>query len=765
MPHIQWQTSLKIFDAIAAQLRLQILRGIYTQGSLSYVEIMNHVNLDPSRDAGKFAYHLRILRRAELLEADNTTKKYRLTPLGIVVINFSQDIEEQVMRERRHLQVRTSRLAIEEFDRLKIVQALHREGGVPVELAQKIAEETEERLHKLDALYLTAPLIREFVNVVLIEKGLHEYRHKLTRLGLPVHDVAQLIKEAKPVTEREDANKLMGKNVMTEYVLLDVLPREVADAHLSGRIHLQNVDAWVLKPDRLQHDLRVFLRNGFQPSITAPIGSIVKSPKDFEDALAIAFLTLSSSSSEVASEQGINHFNLFLAPYARNRSAEALKAALRRFLFTLNQSISARASIDVSIGLDFSIPPSFEDVQAVEPRGSASGAYYEYLDETMEILIILLDVIEEAAEKPLFHPRFIFNIAPCDLKNKDVEVALLKAHKLATTYGTPSFANLSPNWQRDTAYFASGIRLASSWTGDVELDTMRAGILGTTVINLPRVIYRAKKSEKRLFDELNACLAIAVKAHTIRYNRINERIEKSLLPFLSQRVAGDPYLRIKNTAFLVDFVGLNEAVKAMTGQDTHEDKHATEFAVKIVNHLTSRAKEIAEKNSFRVVVSQSDHQNSSHRLAKLDVETFGWGVVVARGARSAPYYTDRVTIPLEAKITLQERLAIESRFHPLLLGGHLSLIEIEETTPEALLRLSRKICQTSTIGAYAFSRSLSYCFNCQRSFTKHVSKCPKCESERALYQHNRFSNKYLPLKWGPVGKRRAQGERVRYRVV
>jgi ribonucleoside-triphosphate reductase len=256
-----------------------------------------------------------------------------------------------------------------------------------------------------------------------------------------------------------------------------------------------------------------------------------------------------------------------------------------------------------------------------------------------------------------------------------------------------------------------------------------------------------------------------MKAQMIRYNRINERVEKSLLPFLSQRIAGDPYLRIKNTALLIGFVGLNEAVKAMTGQEAYLDKHATEFAVKIVDHLTSQAREFSKKERYRVAVSQIGYQNSSHRLAKLDVETFGWGTVVAKGPRSTPYYTDLVTAPLEANVALRERLSIESRFHPLLLGGHLALIEIEETTPEALLRLTREICRTSTLGAYAFGRSLSYCFHCQRRFDKHVSKCPECASESAFLRYSRLSSKYLPLDGGALGKRVARIERVRYRVV
>ena len=164
MPPTPRKASLKVFDAIAAPQRLQILRVVYTRGPLTYVDVMNQLNLSPSRDAGKFAYHLRTLRQAGLLEVDKATKKYGLTSLGVIVIDFYQNVDEHTLRDRGRLLVRTSRLAMEEFDRNKIVQALNREAGVPLELGHKIAEETEERLIKLDPLYLTAPLIREFVN-------------------------------------------------------------------------------------------------------------------------------------------------------------------------------------------------------------------------------------------------------------------------------------------------------------------------------------------------------------------------------------------------------------------------------------------------------------------------------------------------------------------------------------------------------------------------------------------------------------------------
>ena len=167
---------IKIFDAMSSPLRFEILRSLQLQGPLAYSEIMSNLELDPSRDAGKFAYHLRGVLHSGLISLDRETRKYQLTSLGKMLLTFSQEIEEQVLRKSGKLLVRTSRLTIEEFDRNRIVQALIREAGMPTELAEKISQLAEERLLKLSTKYLTAPLIREFVNAMLIESGLEQYR-------------------------------------------------------------------------------------------------------------------------------------------------------------------------------------------------------------------------------------------------------------------------------------------------------------------------------------------------------------------------------------------------------------------------------------------------------------------------------------------------------------------------------------------------------------------------------------------------------------
>ena len=229
---------MKVLKAVSSPIRLNILNLLSDKGCLSYTELMSALKMNPSRDAGRFAYHLKFLLRADLIEADVEARKYRLTELGKMVIDVAEEIERKSVKRKRIL-VRTSRFALEDFDANKIVDSLIKEAGMPVDSAQKIAKETERRLVKSKTKYLTAPLIREVVNAILIEKGLEEYRHKLTRLGLPVHDVTSFI-EAKNKTSQGSASILeeAGRVVLKEYTLLNILPRDIADAHLSGLLHI-----------------------------------------------------------------------------------------------------------------------------------------------------------------------------------------------------------------------------------------------------------------------------------------------------------------------------------------------------------------------------------------------------------------------------------------------------------------------------------------------------------------------------------------------
>lgn len=232
-----------VLSALASPARLRMLREL-SRRELSYSELMEAAGMNRERDAGKFSYHLRKLLTAGLVEADKRSRRYRITSQGSLVLEYLERIEKELGASSM-LIVRRSEHLMEPFDRRKIAEALVREAKLTPKLAGEVALLAEEKLSGLKIKYLTAPLIRELVNSILLDMGLEKYRHRLTRVGMPVYDVSRLLRR---VAERRDYRVFLEEAagaVAEEYFLLNVLPRPIAEAHLSGRIDLYPMKRWL----------------------------------------------------------------------------------------------------------------------------------------------------------------------------------------------------------------------------------------------------------------------------------------------------------------------------------------------------------------------------------------------------------------------------------------------------------------------------------------------------------------------------------------
>jgi anaerobic ribonucleoside-triphosphate reductase len=763
------KSGVRVLKAASSSIRMQILNILLDKGPQSYTELMKILKLDPTRDAGRFAYHLKYLLKADLIEPDVETKEYRLTDLGRSVIGFTEDIQERFLKRRKIL-VRTSRLAIEEFDRNKIVESLAKEANVPLDLAQKIARETEKRLSEFRTKYLTAPLIREIVNALLVEKGLEEYRHKLTRLGLPVFDVTQLIRATGAASQSVEAiHKAAGDAVIEEYTLLNVLPRDIADAHLSGSLHLNNLGNWVLKPNEFMHNLRIFFQQGLSLGRINSGGLSYLPPKSLEAALLTAANLPKIAVTEVSCEQALDFFNVFLAPFSQGLPEERIREGLRLFVFNLNQSLSNEGfPVGVSLGLEFFVPSFLEEEEAIGPGGRKMGCYTDFVEESRRLASILLEVMfEDDKHKPVFNPSLILKIRPEVLKNKECEDLIYESHRLAAKTGLPYFANLSPKEQVQASYTATGCRFATDWKGDWELDTLQTGNIDNVIINLPRLAYEAKGRQTRFFQLLEEQLEMALRALEIKYRTIKQRARENILPFLTQKTDGDQYFRIENASRLVSFVGLNETIESFFEKDLHQDDETLDFAEKIVKYLSHNVRRYAKKPETRTSLAMVPNANASKRLAELDAEKYGWATVRAQGPREQPFYTDMVALPLEADVSWKERLNVEERFHKLTPGSHLAVIQLadSEQDPNELLSVTKEIAETYAVGLYVFNRHLAYCASCQKTFYGILARCPSCGSVNMLNCFSRLSAKHLPSSlWFP-SQRSALSRRVAYMLI
>jgi ribonucleoside-triphosphate reductase len=625
---------------------------------------------------------------------------------------------------------------MEEFDRNKIVEALVKEANVPIVQAQKVARETEKRLLEFKTKYLTAPLIREMVNSILVEKGLEDYRHKLTRLGLPVYDVNQLIEsKATRVKGVEAIHKAAADAVMEEYTLLNVLPREIADEHLSGGLHLQNLGTWVLKPDQFMHDLRFFLRNGLKQGALNLQQPTFFPPKSFEAALLTASNLLKIGATEVAGEQTLDYFNIFLAPFTVNLSEEQIREGFRLFISNLNLPFSNRDFVSSSLGIELLVPDFLEDEEAIGCEGKIVGFYKDFVQESQRLASLIIDVmLEDDSHKPIFNPNLIIKLRPEVFNNPDCTDLLFISHRFASKTGLPYFANLFSKEQEFASYASSGFRLASDWKEDWEIDTIQTGSVDVVFINLPRVMYEAGKKENRFFQILDDQVEMALRALDIKYRTIKQREREQMLPFLMSKVERDPYFRIQNAVRLVSFVGLNETIQAFFKKPLKQEGETFDFAKKIVSYLSNELKKYSRKPEIRASLAMISSIAASRRLAELDAEKYGWSKVRAQGTREDPFYTNLVALPLTVNATWKERLKVEQDFHQLTPGGHLGIIPLadKQQKPDELLSISKQVTQKYRVGLYSYNKNLAYCASCQQTFFGKLVKCPSCGSVSML---------------------------------
>jgi anaerobic ribonucleoside-triphosphate reductase/predicted transcriptional regulator len=719
---------VKVLKAVSSTVRLRILDLLFETGALSYTELMSTLKMNPSRDAGRFAYHLKFLLKADLIEPDVKTKKYRLTELGKMIVGVTEEIEKKASKPKRML-VRTSGFALEEFDRSKIADSLIKEANVPADLAQKVARETERRLLKSKTKYLTAPLIREVVNAILIEKGLEEYRHKLTRLGLPVHDVTKILKaKGEALQEKVNVCERTGKAILKEYMLLNMLPRDIADAHLSGSIHLTNLSHWILKPSEIAHDLRFFFQKGLNFEKINSLKHSYPPPKDLESALSTAFTVLLCSAEEVSGEQTLNYFNVFLAPFVRGMNRSEVKEALHLFVSNLNTHVNT-----VSLGLELAIPDFIAEKQAFGCFGRTVGNYGDFLKESQLIASLLLEVLrDESAHKPLLNPRPVMKIRPEILRDEQAGMLLLQAHLFAAEKGIPHFAICTGKNQHGV-FSATGCRLAADFRGDWEIDTLRTGCAGNVAVNLPRVAYEAEKDEVKFFEILRERIEMAVRALDIKYHALKQR-GKDLLPFLMQDVDGDLYFRLENASRLICLVGLNEAVEVFHGKSVYGDEQALVCAEKIMRYVLDFTRKIGKRRGKRLLPAVLPNFKASKRLARLDIERFGVAKIRFLGTREKPFYSTITGLSFQSTEALLKRLKAEQRLRLSCVGGCPTVIELGDAKlePDELVSLTNRIVNEQGLESFTYNRNLTYCTSCRKSWFGLLHKCPSCGATSTL---------------------------------
>ena len=669
-----------------------------------------------------------------------------------IVYENLEDIDNEIANKylaTAQLKVHTSRDTIEPFDLSKIANTLVEETGASQETAFKIASDVWKELKKLNVEYLTAPMIREMVNSKLIEYGLEDIRSNYTRLGIPVYNITSLIENgnrdnANMVHNPETIHKHVADEALKQYALLKMLPPHLADAHMSGDIHIHDLEFFAGRPlNCMQHDIRAFIRYGLKVDGTGDHTSVAGAPNHMETLMNHTGEIMLAAQQNMSGGQAMTLWNVFVAPFARGRTYEEIKQSVQMLVYNLNMAYAARGSQVpfTSMGLEFGVPKFLQDVTAYGPKGQVVGTYGDFEEETRLIKRAFTETLLQGDKdgKPHLFPNTIYTLRKETL-NSEYEEDIRLVHELSAKYGSSYFVNMFPKYRGNMAnYMGCRTCLQDTWTGDWEQDCLRTGNLAYVTLNFPRIGYQSK-DEDQVFEYLDEYMDLAVETLMLRREQGLKCLnDYHILPFLDQDVDGEPYYRIDNSTLSFGYVGLNEMLLALFGEGI-ENPDANKFGVKCLEYVNERANQLKDETGLRWSVIQTPAESTAYRFATLDKKQFGDKAIV-QGSADASYYTNSSHVPVDTQGSLIDKIKIEEKYHSLTPGGHIFHAFMGESysDPDSLMSLTNKIAKKSDIGFWAYSSALSFCLKCKTLMKGLNNTCPTCGETEDVEWYDRIT--------------------------
>jgi anaerobic ribonucleoside-triphosphate reductase len=486
-------------------------------------------------------------------------------------------------------------------------------------------------------------------------------------------------------------------------------------------------------------------------------------PESFEAALALVRQVLELGAGEVSGEQTVEFFNIFLSPYVRGRRPDEISNALYYFLTSMRRDTPwSNPQTGISLLVDLTTSEFISQEDAIGPGGKNVGKYGDFRNESRQLAAATIEAFQRISQsRPPVLPRLLVRVRRKVLGDQQAKEILEKAHELAAKRSLPYF-ELSGDEEK-SSYSATGLRLGDEWTNHWDADCIRTGSMDTIFLNLPRISYEAKKNDEKFLLLLRETIALTVEGFKVKKKFMNERLKQPLLPLLAGESGVAPYFYEKNASYNLSFIGLSEAVEAHTGLRMERDKAGAEFGLRIMQDASKILKSASEESEMRISMSQRPGDEAAGRLAELDVEQYGRAGIVADGSRGVFYYTDIPTVPLTAKVTVEGRLDVESRFQAASPGGHLCVVCLSpDSTPAALLKLTETAFQ-SGCKFLAYTSNYSACTVCNHTDPGIAPKCSKCGSDKITHL-GRSSYGLLPFSLWPEAKKRSVERRVAYSI-
>ncbi len=694
--------------------------------------------------------------------------------------------------------VRESTGHISNFNKDKIVNSLLLESTllerlgkgkkISIKDANLIADDVEKIIDEHNVKNLSSPLIREIACASMIKNNLESTRDIYTRVGLPIFDLFKIItnpeiENANLVDNAETAHKYVADKVLKESALL-LLPRYITEAHLSGDIHIHDLEYFMTRSFCMDWDLRNFFFYGLDSSGINKT-NVAGPAKNAEVAMLHAAKVLGSAQTNYSGGQGFYNFLTFISPYLKNRTEKEIRQLMQMFLYEISQTMVARGGQVVfsSIQLTPGVPTLWKDKPSVYAGDIHLNEPYGKFEREVRIAFkTLMELMMEGDYngRPFNFPKpeigfmkeFMTKHEDDEYYNTNIptyDELYDMVFKLTAKFGTPYFDNMIPtyrNYEEDTiaCYQCCAYNFSTNQQTDNEFNNklyfknhigFSMGAWQVVTINCPRIAYKSPTSEdfiKNWKELVN--LSVDIFKEKMKY--MNIQLSANRIPFAQQKPKNHTH---QSEYSLVDFeklvweiglIGIDDVVKHYTGKSMHESIDSFELAQYLCLEMKSIVQEKAKETGMQLVLARTPAETTAQRFAVSDLINPLYAdstIKIVSGdvqkaleniskTKNLPvYYTNGTHVPVSAPIDLIERIRIEEDFFDILDGGNIHHIFLGEAFPDykGLKEFAMGIIKSTKIGYFAFTKILTVCNSCYHIEQGQLSSCTNCSSTNIDY--------------------------------
>nr|MDE6126289.1 anaerobic ribonucleoside-triphosphate reductase [Muribaculaceae bacterium] len=267
------------------------------------------------------------------------------------------------------------------------------------------------------------------------------------------------------------------------------------------------------------------------------------------------------------------------------------------------------------------------------------------------------------------------------------------------------------------------------------------GNLSFSTINIVRIaiecmaIQDRDERVERFFNKLDEMLEVTARQLCDRFDFQKTAYVKQFPLLMSRLWNGadklaptDTIEEVMNQGTLgIGFIGLAEALVALTGKHHGESEESQKLGLRIVSHMRSRVNEFCERYNHNFSVLATPAEGLSGKFTAKDRRSFG----IIPGVTDKAYYTNSNHVPVYYHCSPRHKARIEGPYHELTRGGHIFYVEIDGDAthnPDAISDIV-DLMDKHNIGYCSVNHNRNRCMECgYEDAQDNLTVCPKCGS-------------------------------------